>query len=283
MNRVLKYVSVMLVCILSLTLLSGCDLLRQIIHDKSGSELFIDDTIPVITEAIRSKDVETIEELYKDPSDETVREIERFTESCDEIKEIYVDYGGYSHGSGRIEDGVVREDVGSLSGLIITDREPYKFVVFYSQYDKKDIYIDHLWIITGKTEAVENTNWMDKYHFDENKEFVFADYYDDICPGECRLIWGDIVLWDENSAVLDEKDFDDKDIGSLDKDGIEAKYGSFGGEYDTDGGYHILFYKSSKEDLYTMIFLDDEDIVYKAQETDSIGFGITGIKKMPEE
>lgn len=243
--------------------------------DKDDSTLFVEKTIPIITDTIKSKDADKLASMF-DGLDDT-SEIERFMSECGDIENIYIDYGGFSQSKGE-KDGHKYENVRTLSGLIVTTDEPLKFIVDYTQYDKDEIRINHLWIITGRTEAVENTDWSKKYHFDDDEKFVYADYYDSDFNGECRLIWGEIVEWDEDSYTLDS--FDSDDLNKLDIEGIKEKYGKFGGEYDTGNGYHILFYKSPEIGVYTAVFLNDDDVADDVQKTDSIGYGVTGIREV---
>ena len=264
MKRLYKYTIILLTGVLLMLSLTGCSLFG----DRDNSTKFIDRTIPVIADAFRSGDANEVCSL-----------LENFFDDCGNISKIYLDYGGFAHEKG-VHDGEKYESINTLNGYILADNGIYIFWVNYTQYNKKDIKIHNLWIISGKTEAIENQDWKNKYHFEKGTEFIYADYYDDYFSGEYRLIWGEILQWNENSAVLEEDDFDKDDLKSISLDKIVSKYGQYGAEYDTVNGYHTIFYKTSEKGKYTQIFLDDDDIADEVQSTDEIGYGITGIKEI---
>ena len=275
MKRLYKYTIILLTGVLLMLSLTGCSLFG----DRDNSTKFIDRTIPVIADAFRSGDANEVCSLLENSTDYTRSELERFFDDCGNISKIYLDYGGFAHEKG-VHDGEKYESINTLNGYILADNGIYIFWVNYTQYNKKDIKIHNLWIISGKTEAIENQDWKNKYHFEKGTEFIYADYYDDYFSGEYRLIWGEILQWNENSAVLEEDDFDKDDLKSISLDAIVSKYGQYGAEYDTVNGYHTIFYKTSEKGKYTQIFLDDDDIADEVQSTDEIGYGITGIKEI---
>lgn len=276
-----KFLSIVILLII-LSGLSGCGCAR---HRKIGRE-FIEEHIGVITDALSQNNSNKICNLLDSVSNEERADIERFINSHSAIQRVYVDEGGFEHGRGK-ENGKSYENIRTLSGLIVTTDDVYMYYVDFTVYNKKDLVVNKLWIVSGTTEAIENKNYDSKYHFPATKyitnykdtHVIYADYYDSYTANH-KLIWGEIIEWDDNSNTLESSSFDKNDLNTLPYNEVISKYGRPGGIYDTGTGYHILFYKTSEQGKYTALFLNDDDTVKEVKYTDEIGYGITGIKKV---
>lgn len=247
---------------------------------SSDAESFVQQNIGLLVEALESGDPEELRALLnEDNLDEAAEaDIERLINSFGSTEHVYASYNGYEYGKGE-RDGEDYEEVKNISGMIITGNGSYEFATDITVTEDEDVTFSRLWIITDKTEAVENTDWPAKYHFSNDTEFKYADYYDDSFSGECRLIWGKFLEWNENSDTLEADEVGD-DAEGMTLESFTEKYGKYGAVYDTVYGYHNLYYKSSEEGRYTMVMLSEEDTVETVEYTDSIANGETGIKEL---
>ncbi len=267
---------------LSILVLTACSLFkhREPVHD------FIITNSATVMNTLIDGSVDDIYNMFDMINDSEKADLLRFKNNLSNVKRVYVNAGGYEHSKGK-NDGTPYEYIKILTGNIVTDNNIYSYAVDFTVYDEDELVVNKLWLISGRTEAIENRDWVNKYHFPgvvnyKGTHIVYADYYDSNTSvvNNYKLIWGQVLGWDANSAILEVSDFDKNDINTLPYNSIITKYGKPGAIYDTGSGYHMLFYKTSEEGKYTQLFLNDDDTVSKIQNTDEIAYGITKIERI---
>lgn len=275
-----KWINIFIVLFLIICL-SGCGFWKN----KHTSKEFIEKGCDDITNMLINGELEDFYELFDNISDDEKEDLIRFKNNLSDVKRIYVSENGYEYGDG-MDDGVPYELVKNIQGFIITDNNIYSYLIDFTVYDEEEIVISRFWLISGRTEAIENKDWPHKYHFPSglgNKtHIVYADYYDsDVSRvNNYKFVWGHIVEWNDNSRILELSDFDKSDLNKLSYNEIISKYGKFAGEYDTVYGYHCIFYKTNEEGKYTQIFFTEDDIAEEVAYTDEIGYDTIGIKRI---
>lgn len=264
------------VLIMILGITAGCGKKNK----DSDAETFVQRNIGILVETLESGNRDELISMldYDRLGADSNEEIDELLTSFGSAEQVYASYSGYEYGKGERE-GEDYEEVRNISGMILCGSKSYEYIADITVTEDTDLRFSRLWIITDTTEAVENTDWPSKYHFSKDAAFKYADYYDDEFTGECRLIWGKFLQWDENSVVLDADEVGDDAVG-MTLDSFTGQYGKYGAVYDTVYGYHNLYYKSSEEGIYTMVMLTEDDTVDKVKDTDSIGYGVTGIKEL---
>ena len=275
-----KVFSLVIILFLFLSL-SACSFLKP----KTSVKEFIIHNASTITNTLIDGSIDQIYNMFDTIDEDEKTDLLRFKNNLSMVKRVYVNAGAYEHSKG-IDDGTSYESISTLQGIIVTDNNVYSYLVDFVVYDDTDLVIKKLWLISGRTEAVENKDWLNKYHFPggdyKNAHIVYADYYDSYTSSvkDYKLIWGKVVEWNDSYKTYSISDFDKNDINSLPYNDIITKYGKPNAIYDTVGGYHFLFYKTNVDNKYIQLSLNDNDTIRKIKETDEIGYGITGITKI---
>ena len=213
--------------------------------------------------------LETERELFASiPSDE----VTKFISEKGFIKEIYVDPCSYEM---KCDDNGTTRYYRDVNGIIITDTGIFYVILDFKilipkeeGVGKGEKYLTKIWIISSETEAYENQNPMEKYHFDgytgyEGDIFEYADYYDDITANNEIILMSKILFWNEDSKKIDAKDVKNE-VGNT-RENFINKYGDYGATYNVRFPY--MFYKTSQDDRYTVISMDNNEKIIDIYET----------------
>ena len=275
MKRTLSNLFVLILAFCLAFPLSGC--MRYINSNKMDEKMILESVKQLIS-VINSGNTNDFRELFISEKKEAVsnESLRNFFSAKPEIIKAYTETSGYECRYCRTERG--REWIYHFVNCIfVTNNDMYKvrldFIILNDQF-----FITKLHIITSETEAVENMNTYEKYHFDESSVFQYADYYNGQIHSDIVLCDGEMLIRNKNAAEITSYN-PDLFIGKS-RSEIEARFGQCVAEWNLHDVIHALYYLCPNNDEYIRLKLDENNAVSYVTKTDSIGteYGMTELE-----
>ena len=173
----------------------------------------------------------------------------------------------------------------SVRCVLLTNTDIYLAILDFDIKTGSDVTFTGLKIITGRTEAGVNRIPGEPYSTDENARFEFLNYYDSDYIGDYKLVYGEVLPWDDTAAAISPEDIKNARLSPQNEwegrpiEEFIEHYGRPAASFATKYGYEMLFYPTEKDGEYWKVVyeLDRDTLINEISVTDEIGSGSRGL------